>query len=349
MKQITTTQINNEFNIDEFSNASGNGIFDVMVGEFKKHLHAEYQAQRIRGTDYANAFIQGLTHVLEVSQRYALEKPKLALELEILEAQRDNIKQEIDIKNQKLPLELQTLEAGVLKIATDTAVSTKQGGLIDAQMIETKERSAQIRDETMLKLPAEVEAIKTNTQLAFAELDLKKEQLPILKEELKLKKVSTDIAYKELTLKEKQIPIIEEELNLKRSSVNLSSKELNIKEQQLKQAEYELEHKTPAEVRMIQCQANLYCQKVTTENAQTQSNIAQEGSVIWHQNKLVEEQAKTYLRDAIQKSAKLLIDTWSVRYSTDPASADAFSTHLLNDNTIAKMVTKLSEDIGVRI
>lgn len=294
MKQIINTQIDSNFNIDELTNNSNTGILDTLIDKYRTAIKAEYDDNRIRGTDYANVFATGLNQIIEIGQRYASDKLRFSLELE------------------KHNLELQILEANLLKIATDTAVATKQGGLLDAQILETMSKVNQLNAETATKLPAEVDAI-------YANIDLSKQ---------------------ELALKKLQIPLLEEELNLKKNQVTIAL-------EQLKQTRYELENKLPAEVEMLNCQARLYCQKVYTEQAQISGDVAQEGSVIWHQNQLVKEQAKTYERDAIQKTAKLLIDTWSVRYSTDPNSADAFSVHKLNDNTIAKAVDKLGEDIGV--
>ena len=57
--EIINSQVNDEFNIHELTNGTlnGTGVFDVLMDAVKAHLHEEYKAERIRATDYANAYI----------------------------------------------------------------------------------------------------------------------------------------------------------------------------------------------------------------------------------------------------------------------------------------------------
>ncbi|MFH4090279.1 hypothetical protein WAJ00_20400, partial [Acinetobacter baumannii] len=64
-------------------------------------------------------------------------------------------------------------------------------------------------------------------------------------------------------------------------------------------------------------QTELYAQKVITEKAQTQGTVIGTGSVLFYQNQLLEAQTEGFYRDAEQKAAKILVDTWSVRRSND--------------------------------
>lgn len=420
MTDITIPNTTGDIKIGELTDAdvNGNGVFDVLMRSVKAHLQQEYDAQRIRGTDYANAYVQSIAQVMQMANAYTLAKAKL-------------------------PLELQLLEAEILKVATDTAVATKQGGLFDAQILNQMAQTNQTNKQTELKLPAEVEQIKTQTGLIktqdeLAEYDLEhkqpiekqvlqkqvdqlnaqtnqvtkqtevldyelKNKLPkeveLMGKDLLIKQQQVELANKELLLKQyelthikpkelamltaevaikqKQLPLMEKEISLKQNQIDLGIKELGVKEnqitlgykeialkekqlpimerelaikgQQLKLAEYEFNYKAPAEVGLIDAQTQLYGKKANTEQAQTDGSVIRPNSVMYWTNKLTEEQSKTYQRDAEQKVAKLLIDSWSVRYNADPDNpyVAADGQNELENGNIGKAIRKMGETVGI--
>ena len=81
-------------------------------------------------------------------------------------------------------------------------------------------------------------------------------------------------------------------------------------------------------------------QKVITEKAQTDGSVISPDSILGKQVILFKVQADGFQRDAEQKAAKLMIDTWSVRRGTDEGVA-ADSTNKLADTFIGQAVTKL--------
>jgi len=93
-------------------------------------------------------------------------------------------------------------------------------------------------------------------------------------------------------------------------------------------------------------QADLYAQKKITELAQTTTTPAS-GSVMGVQNDLMATQKASYLRDAEQKAAKMLIDTWNVRRNADPTSNPVSATNRLRDEDIGSAVDKMLDGIGV--
>lgn len=89
----------------------------------------------------------------------------------------------------------------------------------------------------------------------------------------------------------------------------------------------------------------LLAQKTATERAQTTALGVDADSVVGRQKALYQAQTTGFTRDAEQKAAKLLIDTWSVRRTTDEATV-ADGTNLLNDATIGRAVDKLLDGVG---
>lgn len=337
---IPDTQINDTHNINELTSVDGNGVFDLMLNAVRNALREEFEAGRIRGTDYANAYIEAINHVLNQAGQYALAKAKL-------------------------PLELQHLEAQTLKVATDTAVATKQGALIDAQTQKEMVEAQRVKYEYEVKLPTELDLAQKEYALkekqVEKELLLKEKQILLAEKDLELKAQQLILGEKEILLKEKQIPLMEKEIELKQNQIDLGIKELSIKEQQLEVAKkevgikeqqlalakFELEVKAPAEVRSTNAQADLYGQKVITEKAQTDNSVVNPNSVIDINNNLVKEQTKGFPRDAQQKLAKLLIDTWILRRQLDPDSNPVNEINKLQDINIGKIVELMGRDLNI--
>ena len=89
----------------------------------------------------------------------------------------------------------------------------------------------------------------------------------------------------------------------------------------------------------------LLAQKVATEKAQTQAIGVDADSVIGKQKALYQAQTDGFKRDAEQKAAKLLADTWSVRRTTDEGTV-ADATNKLNDATVGRAIDKMLDGVG---
>ena len=302
--KVPNVVIDDAFNIDELTDGKldGKGVFDKLMQTIELHLQREYNKQRIRGTDYANAYIGLINNALAQTTNYALSKAKL-------------------------PLELQLLEANIQKVATDTILATKQGGLVDAQIHKEMAQAEMLHLEMEYKFPKELEMIDAQIANMQAEVALKDYELKHIKP-------------MELRLREK-------ELDLKTKQLELSIKELDLKEKQIELARYELEFKAPAEVANITAQGDLYKQKVITEKAQTDGTVIGPDSVIARNNEVLKQQAISYINDGKLKATNILVDTWKIRRNDDPDSAPVTDINKLHDPNIGKAVTNLLDNVGI--
>lgn len=293
-----------DFNIDELTTGTlnGKGTFDILMKAIEAHLRREYENQRIRGTDYANAYVGLINNALQQVTGYALEKAKL-------------------------PLELQLTEAQIQKLGADTILVTKQGGLVDAQIIKEMLEAEKIHLETEHKLPRELAMLDAQIANIQFEAQLKEYELK------HLKPVQLSIAQRELALKEKQLAIAE--------------KEIAIKEEQLALARFGVEVKAPAEIESLNAQTGLYNQKKITEQAQTDSSVIGKGSVIDMNNQVLAEQAQSYKNDGKIKVLSIMSDTWKVRRTDDPDEAPVNDINKFNDPTIGTVVTKTMQSVGL--
>jgi hypothetical protein len=107
-------------------------------------------------------------------------------------------------------------------------------------------------------------------------------------------------------------------------------------------AEFDLTVKTTTKTNQ---ETLLLTQKTATEKAQILDIGVDANSVIGKQKALYQAQTDGFKRDAEQKAAKLLADTWSVRRTTDEGTV-ADGTNMLYDTAIGRAVNKLLAGVG---
>lgn len=87
-------------------------------------------------------------------------------------------------------------------------------------------------------------------------------------------------------------------------------------------------------------------QKKITEQAQTSGTGVDSDSVIGKQKTLYTHQADGFLRDAEQKGARLLVDTWNTRRMTDETGTGANADNQLDDIFVGRAVSKVLTGIN---
>jgi len=256
----------------------------------------------------------------------------------------------------KLPAEISQLGAQTALLNFDLATVkpvevanlTKQGALVDSQKVVADNQAlnvtaetAQINYRTTYQIPEEVKVIKYNQDMVVAQaykvsVDtiVASKQGALLDAQVCEVKASTNKTNAEVALK-----LPEEVEILKRNQTQLTS--------QIAQVTYTTSTVLPAQVALTTAQKDsadaqtaLYAQKTTTELAQTVSTPAA-NSVMGVQNALMVKQTENYERDAEQKAAKIMIDTWNVRRNQDPDTAEMLESNRLREQDIGIAVAAL--------
>lgn len=166
--------------------------------------------------------------------------------------------------------------------------------------------------------------------LVQAQIDLTKLQGELLQKEIDRELLTRDLL-------EAQVA------KVKAETVNIITENDSLLAQQcLLKAQYDL---TMVQKLQTTAQTSLVQQKIATEKAQTVDIGIDENSVIGRQKALYKAQTDGFARDAEQKAAKMLIDTWNIRRTTDEGTV-ADETNKLSDATIGRAVTKVLTGIG---
>lgn len=181
-------------------------------------------------------------------------------------------------------------------------------------------------------------------QLIEAQIRLADKQVEIADKELAIKEV-------ELTIRQAELPKIQAEISLINAQADKTQKEtLNVakemdiliaQECKLK-AEYDLLAQNTLKAAQ---EILLLAQKVETEKAQTLSTGVDPDSVIGRQKALYLAQADGFKRDAEQKAAKIMVDTFNVRRTTDSAT-QANADNMLQDTDIGRAINQLLTGVG---
>jgi hypothetical protein len=146
-----------------------------------------------------------------------------------------------------------------------------------------------------------------------------------------------EIAGVELQIKQVELAIAE------KNSLKVTAEIAVLVAQECKlRAEYDVLMET--KLKTVQ-ETMLLTWKVTTEKAQTLALGVDDNSVIGKQKLLYAAQTEGFLRDGEQKVAKIMVDSWNVRRTTDEGTV-ADATNMLNDTSVGRAVTKLLAGVG---
>lgn len=225
-------------------------------------------------------------------------------------------------------------------------------------------------------LAQQVLSLQAEVSLKAKQIELADKELLIAAQKLTLASREADIATAKLANIPKEGALLDAQAALQtQQKINLISEELGIDArtalttQQAANAVHEGEVlvgqkcKLDAEYDMIlgttlkvAGETSLLAQKTVTERAQTSAVGVDADSVVGKQKALYGAQTEGFARDAEQKAAKLLVDTWSVRRTTDEGTIagqakDANGNPIgvdnrLGDADISRVVTKLLQGVG---
>lgn len=303
----------------------GTGIFDVLMRANKAHLEAEFVKGRIKGPEYADVYLGSLNQVLQMAMQFLLSKEKADLEAQLLQKQILLAQAQIDkTASEKAQVEAQTLLINQQKanLLAEASNIPKQGLLIDAQKDVQLANKAQVEAQTLLvgqqkaNLVAEASNIPKQGLLIDAQKD-------------------AQVAAKAHTEADTLL------INQKKTNAVTENTVLVAQECKLR-AEYDLTMETKLKTTQ---ETALLSQKVVTERAQVTALGVDTDSVVGRQKALYVAQATGFTRDAEQKAAKLMVDTWNVRRTTDEGTS-ANSTNKLDDAAVGRAVIKLLDGVG---
>ena len=327
----------------------GEGVFDKLMDTISVHLTSEFTAGRISGGDYSKVYSAAIQATIQQSLTFVLSRQEADAQAEILKTQKELL--DIQIVGAGLDNTIKTKQA--TKLDSDIAltnqqlnIATVQAANLTAEGLNIPKQGAQI-DATVLD-------IQQKTAIGVIQAaNLTADGLNIPKQGLQIEATTTDITQKtaigaiqatNLTAEGLNIPKIGNKIDsekdlIDQNHLNAVSNNITITKQQNK----------------LDAEKDLLSEKLITEAAQTKNLVGdvldgvtklttEAPGVVGKQKILYQAQTLGFSRDAEQKAAKLFVDTWNVRRSTNDTETTGGTG--LQDSNIEALLAKLMTGIG---
>ena len=269
------------------------------------------------------------------------ELAKIPVEVELLQKQVTNATTQnellvsqvegSDLQNSKVPKEIAILEKQALQQEAATALTTTQKDQLVYDLVNKSPIEVDNLTKQGLNLTEQVLLTKANTAQTLEQT----KRIPYDIEEIQSRIANMS----------KQNLLLEKDYELRIGQLELQQKQLLLSEAELEVKRQEIQVQLAA-IQSQKAQADLYTQKVQTERAQIEGNVAQPGSVLGANVAVLMAQADGYKSDRLQKTTKILVDTWNVRRNSDDGT-EANVQNQLHDVNIGVAVSGLMVDSGL--
>ena len=334
---------------------NGKGLFDLLMGATKEHLMEEFNAQRLRGTDYSKVYLGSMESALGNSVQYLIGMGLIDAQLEKLAAETALAKFQLEKEKQLLPLEIEKVHADIdltkAKIDSETTLLPLQVKKLEA---DTRATEAQIRG--------------TEAQIRLTEEQIKREKelLPLQKSQITAEVARTEAQTEQISEQIKLIPYeiqkIEADIKATDAQILKLEKDKELTTQQIAELKYRVTQMLPEErttiiaqrekihqeKELIQHQVHIEIKRLLVMDAEISTATAQATqlgaqtakineekalvnaktaestknlSVLDKQIILLQEQAAAYDKEIAVKRDKIQADSWSAKAVADGSGA----------------------------
>ena len=247
-------------------------------------------------------------------------------------------------KNRIKGAEYSSVYLGSLQAVMNTSLEF----LMQRQRIELE---AQLMTQQVLVAQAEVEKAQAQVELARQQVLQSQVELEILT--LNKDKIPAEIAHiqaQTALVTQQKVNLITEDTKNKAQTNLIVQQTANALVENSVLLAQECKLKAEYDLLILQksrtsTETSLLVQKIATEKAQTTAMGVDTDSILGRQKGLYLAQTTGFTRDAEQKAAKLLVDTWNVRRTTDEGTV-ADGTNMLSDAVVGRAVNKMLQGVG---
>ena len=120
---------------------TGNGIFDTLMETATQHLKAQFEGNRFREEDYANAYVQIYQATLQAALQAWLQKDLVYAQIKQTEAGTAKIEAELQL----IPKQIELMTAQIASENAKVALAEKQKDLVTTQITSETNKAALYR------------------------------------------------------------------------------------------------------------------------------------------------------------------------------------------------------------
>lgn len=298
---------------------NGTGVFDVLMSAIQTRLDEQYSLERIKGTEYSKVYLGSMESAITQGIQFLLGS-------ELLSAQKDKILADIALTRSQIlesVAKIALTQAQIEKITAEVILIGLQG---EKLLVDTALVQAQIRkiDVDIILTNAQVDKTIQDTAIGVAQ------ESKVLQDTLigveQVKKLIADTALttvqRDKTASEKLL------IDQNKSNAVIQGELLELQKGK------------------ITAETNLLGQKRSTESAQILDSVDGNAvaGMVGKQKVLLTAQTDGFARKAEQDLSKILADTWSVRRTTDVATAEPTG---IQNTDITQVLNKAKAGIGL--
>ncbi|WP_065647690.1 hypothetical protein [Pantoea eucrina] len=285
----------------------GAGLFDRMMSTMSEHLLVQLEKGRISGNDYATVYLGGVQACMQNAIQYLTTRDQAYAQVLATAAQIQQAQAETAIAEQELVLK---------KTAQDIQL---------VQLDLTREQLEVAKVDLQLK--------QAQLPLVAAQLDQAKAQIELTTQQVADAKIKSPLEAQLLTSQNAQVV----------ATTGKVASEVKLVDAQTSQAVAQTSAVT-SQVALNTQQTALMKEKIETERAQTldtRTDGAAVAGIVKSQKTLQQRQGDAFSRDAEQKAAKILMDSWMTRKTADdgvevPTSIDTSTINTVMRNLYSR-------------
>lgn len=328
-----------EINISDITNTSNTGYFDQLMVSVNKHVKHEYDANRIKGNEYATVYLGALQWALQYAVQFGLTKPQTEEQIRASQVNTRLAEEQNEVDKALKLTQIKVSEAELViketQLEDSLLTSAKQRLVLDKDLLVKQEQIDSSQIETNIKqLQLEDGLLTSSKQRLVLDKDIlvKQEQIDSSQIETSIKQLQSE---QDLLVKTEQIIASQAETNIKQEQ---SGKDLLTKQEQIDASQ----HKRVME--QVLNDANILKLgkeiEITELNKElTNVTIAGKAADI----ALSEAQTEGFYKKFKLDFAKLMLDTWQVRRTTNDTELVPSS---ITDNNIDIIVNSTIVDAG---
>jgi len=215
-------------------------LYSTLAGQVKKELDEQFEAQKIKGTEYADVFNKLMDRVLTLAFEAPLKDAQVNQVLKETELTEKRVADQDYLTTQIRPVERLKLTCEVALCEANkklTEAKTADQEYITATMRPVEKENAlkdlDVKDANIAKMNKELEYRDKEMEAIDQDIVLKMEQVNLAKKDADLKTQQIALAQEDIALKHKQGELADAELSLKAEDIELRKAEVNIKIKQL--------------------------------------------------------------------------------------------------------------------
>ena len=251
---------------------NGKGLFDLLMGATKEHLMEEFNAQRLRGTDYSKVYLGSMESALGNAVQYLIGMGLIDAQLEKLAAETALVKFQLEKEQQLLPLEIKKVIADTdlvkAQIDSEKTLLPLRVRQTEAEIKRIDAEIDQIRERNKL-IPYEIKKIEKDIEATTAEIGKIEKDKLLIQEQIREAKFRTDFLLPaEKGQIEAQTLKLHQEDDLVKAKTAVETKQLLVADAQIDQLKAQAKaFTTEVEVKYAKIHADAWSAKAVADGS----------------------------------------------------------------------------------